>query len=101
MTITTKYEIGQKVYYPTDEFIDDRGTIKHVVKELTVFRIHASAWEGTEDRAATGVSYETLEYGTPIEEYLLFPTEEAAWEDHERMKRAYSAIEDEVMKWGD
>lgn len=101
MTITTKYEIGQKVYYPTDEFIDDRGTIKHVVKELTVYRIHASAWNGIGDRVATGVSYEFLEDGASIDEYLLFPTEEAAWEDHERMKRAYSSIEDEVMKWGD
>lgn len=100
MTLQTKYEIGQKVYYPTDEFIDDRGTIKHVVKELTITRIQASAWSCVRG-VGTGVSYEFLEEDGPIDEFLLFPTEEAAWEDHERMKRVYSSIEDEVMKWGD
>ena len=97
MTITTKYDIGQKVYYPTTEFIDDRGTFKRVVKELTIARIRAVAW----DSSAHEVSYASLEESEFIEEYLLFPTEEAAWEDHERMKRVYSSIEDEVMKWGD
>lgn len=101
MNLTTKYEIGQKVYYPTTEFIDDRGTYKRVVKELTIHRIQALAWNGIGDRVATGVLYEALEYDTPIDEYMLFPTEEAAWEEQERWERAYSAIEDEVMKWGD
>ena len=92
MTITTKYDIGQKVYYPNKEFTDDgRGTTKPVVKELTIARIHASAWGF--GKVSHRVSYETLEYGF-IGECLLFPTEKEAWEEHERRERA----NDEAMK---
>lgn len=100
MTITTKYDIGQKVYYPTQKANKD-GTFERVVRELTVSRIEVAAWVDVDNHIDTGASYATLEYSTPIEEYFLFPTEEAAWEEHVRRERAYSAIEDEVMKWGD
>lgn len=98
MTITTKYDIGQKVYYPTQEFIDDRGTVKRVVRELTIVRIRASAWRCVGDRIETGALYEFFEDGASIEEYLLFPTEEAAWEEHKRRERADDVYQDELKK---
>lgn len=96
MTITTKYDIGQKVYYPTQKPNKER-----VVRELTVSRIEVAAWVDVDNHIDTGASYATLEYGTPIEEYLLFPTEEAAWEEHVRRELADDCFQDEAVEWGD
>lgn len=96
MTLQTKYDIGQKVYYPTQKANKD-GTLERVVRELTVSRIEAAAWVDVDDRIDTGASYATLEYSTPIEECFLLPTEEAAWEEHERRERADESIQGKVM----
>lgn len=96
MTLQTKYDIGQKVYYPTQKANKD-GTFERVVRELTVSRIEVAAWVDVDNHIDTGASYATLEYSTPIEEYFLFLTEKAAWEEHERRERADESIQDKVM----
>ena len=101
MTFETKYDIGQKVYYPTTEFIDDRGTIKRVVDELTIDRIRAEAWDSVGNRVGTSVSYGFYGSDGYIEEYFLFPTEEEAWAEHERLEKCDEDYADQVAIWGD
>lgn len=100
MTITTKYDIGQKVYYPTQKPNKD-GTLERVVRELTVSVVQAATFVNIDGSVETGVSYGTLEYATPIEEYLLFPTEEAAWEEHVLRELADNRFQDEAVEWRD
>ena len=102
MTITTKYDIGQKVYYPTQKPNEDKdGRSERVVRELTVSVVQTSTFVEIGGRIETVASYRTLEYATPIEECFLFPTEEAAWEEHVHRELADDRSQDEVAKWGD